>query len=135
MNVDQIYSCLLKLKLNFCIGPSSNYKQTLYMVTKYMLSLYLGKSSFIYWKKQPLPHQKTKWSSCPLKKSNLESIPLYLSTRYSNRILRMASYFELYIMSSIKIIMYCLFRDQGLSIYREFLSLAKPDLCMYNVKY
>ena len=27
LNVDQIYSFLLKLKLNFCIGPSSNYKQ------------------------------------------------------------------------------------------------------------
>ena len=31
MNVDQIYSCLLKLNVNFCIGPNSNYlKKTLY---------------------------------------------------------------------------------------------------------
>ena len=30
-NVDQIYSCLLKLKLNFRIGPNSNYiKNTFY---------------------------------------------------------------------------------------------------------
>ena len=28
MNVDQIYSCLLKLKLDFCLEPNSNYKQT-----------------------------------------------------------------------------------------------------------
>ena len=34
MNVDQIYSCLLKLKLNFCIGPNSNYIKTLSMVTE-----------------------------------------------------------------------------------------------------
>ena len=27
MDVDQIYSCLLKLNFNVCIGPSSNYKQ------------------------------------------------------------------------------------------------------------
>ena len=27
MKIDQIYSCLLKLKLNFCIGPNSNYEQ------------------------------------------------------------------------------------------------------------
>ena len=47
----------------------------------------------------------------------------------------MASYFELYIMHSIRIIIYCLFRDQGLSIYREFLSVAKPYLDMYNAKY
>ena len=25
VNVDQIYSCLLKLKVNFRIGPNSNY--------------------------------------------------------------------------------------------------------------
>ena len=31
MNVDQIYSCLLKLKVNFRIGSNSNYKKnTLY---------------------------------------------------------------------------------------------------------
>ena len=34
MNVNQIYSCLLKLKLNFCIGPKSNINKTLSMVTK-----------------------------------------------------------------------------------------------------
>ena len=28
MNVDQIYSYLLKLKLNLRIGPNSNYKNT-----------------------------------------------------------------------------------------------------------
>ena len=31
MNVDQMYSCLLKLNLNFCIGPSSNYKHKTYI--------------------------------------------------------------------------------------------------------
>ena len=25
MNVDQLYSCLLKLKLNFCIGPNGDF--------------------------------------------------------------------------------------------------------------
>ena len=30
MNVDQIYSYLLKLKLNLRIGPNSNYKNTSY---------------------------------------------------------------------------------------------------------
>ena len=56
MNVDQIYSYFLKLKLNLRIGPNSNYKNTFcgYIMSK--------ESSFIYWKKQPLPHQKTKWS-------------------------------------------------------------------------
>ena len=62
MNVDQIYSCLLKLKVNFRIGPNSNYlKKTLSMVTKLMLSLYLRKYSFIYWKKKttaPPPPRK-----------------------------------------------------------------------------
>ena len=56
MNVDQIYSCLLKLKVNFHIGPNSNYlKKTLSKVTKLMLSLYFRKSSFIYWKKTAAP--------------------------------------------------------------------------------
>ena len=70
-----------------------------------MLSLYLGKSSFIYWKKTHSPTRKTNGLAVPNKKSNLKSIPPYLSTRYSysNRILRIASYFELYIMHSIKI--------------------------------
>ena len=30
MDVDHIYSYLLILKLNFCIGPNSNYKYTFY---------------------------------------------------------------------------------------------------------
>ena len=30
MNVDKIYSYLLKLKLNLRIGPNSNYKQSFY---------------------------------------------------------------------------------------------------------
>ena len=30
MNVDQIYSYLLKLKLNLLLGPNSNYKNTFY---------------------------------------------------------------------------------------------------------
>ena len=41
---------------------------------------------------------------------------------------RMALYFKLYIMHSIKIIMYRLVRGQGLSILREYLSVAKPYL-------
>ena len=38
-------------------------------------------------------------------------------------------------MHSIKIIIYRLLRGQGLSIYREFLSVAKPYVYMYNVNY
>ena len=38
-------------------------------------------------------------------------------------------------MHSIEIIIYRLFLGQGLSIYIEFLSVAKPYLYMYNVKY
>ena len=34
MNVDQIDSCLLKLKLHFCIGSYSNYKQNTFYVYK-----------------------------------------------------------------------------------------------------
>ena len=34
MNVDQIYSCLLKLKIIFCIGPSRNYKQNTFYGNK-----------------------------------------------------------------------------------------------------
>ena len=67
MNADKIYSYLLKLKLNLHIGPNSNYK-TLSMVTKKMQTLCLRKSSFIYWKKRPLPpppppQQKATWST------------------------------------------------------------------------
>ena len=43
MNADQIYSYLLKLKLNLRIGPISNYKDTYYGYTK-MISLCLRKS-------------------------------------------------------------------------------------------
>ena len=66
MNVDQIYSCLLKLKVNFLtIGPNSDYKKknTLSMVTKLKLSLYIREPSFIYLKKNnscPSPTKKTK---------------------------------------------------------------------------
>ena len=36
------------------------------MATKiHAFTLSKKKSSFIYWKKQPLPHQKTNCSSCP----------------------------------------------------------------------
>ena len=38
-------------------------------------------------------------------------------------------------MHSIKIIIYRSFSGQGLSIYRDFLSVAKSYLYMYNVKY
>ena len=38
-------------------------------------------------------------------------------------------------MHSIEIIIYCLFLGQGLSIYIEFPSVAKPYLYMYNVIY
>ena len=63
MNVDQIYSYLLKLKLNLRIGPNSNYKNTLSMVTKINAFALSKKPSFIYWKKTALLQQKTKWSS------------------------------------------------------------------------
>ena len=54
----------------------------------------------------------------------LESTPPYnsYSTRYSNNILRMTSYFELYIMYFIKIIIYVMF-------------LAKLCRYMYDAKY
>ena len=72
MNADQIYSYLSKLKLNLLIGPISDYKKKLFMVTKintYTLSTSIGK------KQQT---RKPNGLSAPNKKANLESIPPYL---------------------------------------------------------
>ena len=48
MNADQMYSYLMKLKLNLCLGPNSNYLKHFLWLQKEMLSLCLSKSSFIY---------------------------------------------------------------------------------------
>ena len=77
MNVDKIYSYLLKLKLNLRIGPNSNLtKKTLSMVTKinaFTLSKKIGKNS-------PSPNRKTNGLAVPNKKNQIEraSLPPYL---------------------------------------------------------
>ena len=72
-----------------------------------MLSLCLRKSSFIYWKENsPSPTSKPNGLAASSKQSNLESIPPHLLYQVQ----QMASYFELYIMQFIKIIIYHVFR-------------------------
>ena len=48
-NADQIYSYLMKLKLNKCIGPNSNCRQ-LYNKKKNTFTLSVKKSSLSCWK-------------------------------------------------------------------------------------
>ena len=75
MNVDQIYSYLLKLKFNLRTGPNSIYiKNTLSMVTKINAFTLSKKIKFqLLEKTAPLPPENI-W----YKNSNLESIPPYL---------------------------------------------------------
>ena len=53
MNIDQIYSYLLKLKLNLRIKPNSNYKNTFCGYKNKMLSLGLRKSLHLSGKNSP----------------------------------------------------------------------------------
>ena len=64
MNADQIYTYLMKLKLNLHIGPNSNYKR-LYMVTKIKAFNCLKKYSFICWKTVPSPARKQNGLAVP----------------------------------------------------------------------
>ena len=61
INVDMIYTYLMKLKLNLRIGPDSIFKKQkqnkLFMVTK-ISAFTLQKNLFICWKKPAPPHQK-----------------------------------------------------------------------------
>ena len=83
----------------------------------------LEKSSLSYWSKSaPVPERKSNGMSL-----NLQAY----STRYSNSILRMASYFEPYIMHFIEIdYMSCI----PWLVYVMY-SMAKTCLYMYRTKY
>ena len=78
MNVDQIYSCLLKLKLNFCIGPNSNYKQNTFYGYKNKCFYFILE---ILEKNSPSPTRKPNSPAVPNKKikskehSSIASLP------------------------------------------------------------
>ena len=78
MNVDQIYSYLLKLKLNLCIWPNSNYK-TLSIFTKNKCFHFVkGNLVSSIGKNSPFPTRKPNDLAAPNKKSKLESSPPHL---------------------------------------------------------
>ena len=74
MNVDQIYSCLLKLKLNLPIGPNNNYnKNTFYGYKNKCFHFVLENLVSSVGKNNPSYSRKPNGLAVPNKKSNLES--------------------------------------------------------------
>ena len=79
VNADQIYSYLLKLKLNLLLGLNSNYKNTFYGYKNKCFHFVLENLLSSIGKNNHSPTRKTNVLAASHKKSNLESNPPYLS--------------------------------------------------------